>query len=229
MAKAKKKTPKKPKKARKKAAPKKKAKKRGPKRGVKSPGTPEGRAKAGQSAAKHTRQISDTGLTDQQVRFVDEYVVHLNATKAAKLAGYSETTAGSIGTNLLSHSGIRELLAQKMDERNRRLEIAADRVLLELASGAFVNLADVVSWKSGIVTTIDSDQLTRAQVAAMKCVEQKFNRKGDIVGMKISMHDKPRYLELLMRHMGMLDPTGRQDTKGTIVEFMDRLRNGKDE
>jgi phage terminase small subunit len=226
---AKKKTPKP--KARKKAKAKKKRKKaakRGRKPGIESPATAEGRAKAGKSAAAHTKQINDTGLTDQQVRFVDEYIVHLNATKAAKLAGYSETTAGSIGTNLLSHSGIRKLLAQKMDARNRRLEVAGDRVLLELVSNAFANVLDFASWKKGIVSHLDSDDLTRAQGASMRCVEQKFNRKGEIVGMKITLHDKARFMELLMRHMGMLDPTGRQETKGTIVAFMERLRNGED-
>ena len=36
-------------------------------------------------------------LTDKQKRFVEEYLVDLNATEAAKRAGYSEKTAYSIG------------------------------------------------------------------------------------------------------------------------------------
>jgi phage terminase small subunit len=218
VAKAKKKTPKKKAKAR---------KKRGPKPGCKSPATGKGRKKASESFAAHTKQINTEGLTDKQAAFVRHYMIHLNATKAAELAGYSKATAHTQGTQLLSHPSMRAVLAQAMDERNRRLEVAADRVLLELVCGAFANVADYVSWKRGIVKHADSADLTRLQMASMKCVEQKFNRKGDVIGMKVTLHDKPRFLELLMRHMGMLDPTGRQDTKGTIVEFMDRLRNGK--
>ena len=40
-------------------------------------------------------------LTDKQKRFVDEYQVDLNATAAAKRAGYSEKTAYSMGQRLL--------------------------------------------------------------------------------------------------------------------------------
>jgi hypothetical protein len=218
VAKAKKKTPKKKPKAR---------KKRGPKPGGKSPSTDAGRAKAEDARDAHAKQINTDGLTDKQAAFVRHYLIHLNATKAAKLAGYSEDTAHTQGTHLLSQSSIRAVLAREMDARNRRLEVAADRVLLELVAGSFANVLDYVSWKQGIVQHVDSDEITRIQAASMKCVEQKFNRKGDIIGMKVTLHDKPRFLELLMRHMGMLDPTGRQDTKGTIVEFMDRLRNGK--
>ncbi len=37
------------------------------------------------------------GLNQRQTRFVDEYIRGGNATKAAKLAGYSEASAGQIG------------------------------------------------------------------------------------------------------------------------------------
>jgi phage terminase small subunit len=37
-------------------------------------------------------------LTDKQARFVEEYLVDLNATQAAVRAGYSEDSAGRWGT-----------------------------------------------------------------------------------------------------------------------------------
>lgn len=40
-------------------------------------------------------------LTPKQERFVDEYLIDLNATQAAIRAGYSEKTAGSIGSENL--------------------------------------------------------------------------------------------------------------------------------
>ncbi|MFR7383035.1 MAG: terminase small subunit, partial [[Clostridium] leptum] len=40
-------------------------------------------------------------LTAKQQRFVDEYLIDLNATQAAIRAGYSEKTAFSIGTENL--------------------------------------------------------------------------------------------------------------------------------
>lgn len=44
-------------------------------------------------------------LTARQQRFVDHYLVHLNATKAAIEAGYSKRTAQQLGFQLLRHSG----------------------------------------------------------------------------------------------------------------------------
>ena len=40
-------------------------------------------------------------LTEKQKRFVQEYLVDLNATAAARRAGYSEKTADRIGPELL--------------------------------------------------------------------------------------------------------------------------------
>lgn len=46
------------------------------------------------------------GLTDKQQRFVDEYLIDLNATQAAIRAGYSEKTAKEIGSENLTKPNI---------------------------------------------------------------------------------------------------------------------------
>ena len=45
-------------------------------------------------------------LTEKQKKFVDEYLIDLNATQAAIRAGYSEKTARSIGQRLLTNVDI---------------------------------------------------------------------------------------------------------------------------
>jgi phage terminase small subunit len=64
-------------------------------------------------------------LTDKQQRFVDEYLIDLNATQAAIRAGYSEKTADVIGCENLGKPNI----AQKIAERKRELakEVAFDQ------------------------------------------------------------------------------------------------------
>ncbi len=48
------------------------------------------------------RPFRDVGkLTPRQARFVDEYLIDLNATQAAIRAGYSENNSGKIGWELL--------------------------------------------------------------------------------------------------------------------------------
>jgi len=60
------------------------------------------------------------GLTDKQQRFVDEYLIDLNATQAAIRAGYSEKTADSIGLQLLRKTQVVEAIeeAQNLSKLN---------------------------------------------------------------------------------------------------------------
>ena len=76
-------------------------------------------------------------LTDKQRRFVEEYLVDLNATGAARRAGYSEKTADRIGPELLGKSWVSAAIQEAINQRSRRTEITQDRVLNELAIVAF--------------------------------------------------------------------------------------------
>ena len=55
-------------------------------------------------------------LTPKQRRFVNEYCVDENATRAAIRAGYSENGAGQTGHNLLKLTEIQEAIAERMEE-----------------------------------------------------------------------------------------------------------------
>ncbi len=56
-------------------------------------------------------EVAAIALTQKQQRFVDEYLVDLNATQAAVRAGYSEQTARRIGPENLSKPDIAEAVA----------------------------------------------------------------------------------------------------------------------
>ena len=76
-------------------------------------------------------------LTNKQSRFVEEYLIDLNATQAAIRAGYSEKTAKSIGQENLTKPDIQECIQKQLDQRSERTEITADRVLQALAEIAY--------------------------------------------------------------------------------------------
>lgn len=50
------------------------------------------------------------GLADKQQRFVDEYLIDLNATQAAIRAGYSANNADKIVSELLGKTGVAEAI-----------------------------------------------------------------------------------------------------------------------
>lgn len=68
-------------------------------------------------------------LTDKQRRFVDEYLIDLNATQAAIRAGYSKKTAPEQASRLLTNVKVAEAIAAGKSELSKRAEITADMVL----------------------------------------------------------------------------------------------------
>lgn len=68
-------------------------------------------------------------LTAKQKRFIQEYLIDLNATQAAIRAGYSPKTAEVIGFENLRKPKIEEAIQKAIEKRSERIEITADMVL----------------------------------------------------------------------------------------------------
>jgi phage terminase small subunit len=90
-------------------------------------------------------------LTAKQQRFVDEYLIDLNATQAAIRAGYSESTARAIGHENLTKPDIaaeiekRQSLLQEKTEMTQEWVLNKYKELIETAEAPVVRaaLADV--------------------------------------------------------------------------------------
>ena len=136
-------------------------------------------------------------LTPKQQRFCEEYLIDLNATQAAIRAGYSHKNADKIGSELLGKTRVSEEIAKAMAERSRRTGINQDRVLLEIAKLAFVNIADVVDLDNASVRNDASDD----DLACIQSVKIKPNEFG--TEREIKLYDKKANLELLGKHLGM--------------------------
>lgn len=140
-------------------------------------------------------------LTEKQQRFVDEYLIDLNATQAAIRAGYSVKTANEQGARLLANVSIQQKVAEQMAERSKRTGVNQDRVVLELAKIAFVNAADVIDPESATI----KEGATSDDTAAIQSVKVKVlpGKKGEGVEREIRLNDKLKALELLGKHLGM--------------------------
>lgn len=86
-------------------------------------------------------------LTAKQRRFVDEYLIDLNATQAAIRAGYSAKNADKIGPELLGKTRVQECLAERMQEREERTEITQDMVLKRWWEIANVDVNQLVEYR----------------------------------------------------------------------------------
>ncbi len=75
-------------------------------------------------------------LTPRQARFVEEYLLDLNATQAAIRAGYSKKTANEQGSQLLAKLSVRQAVAEAQAIRSKRTEITQDEVIQGLKKEA---------------------------------------------------------------------------------------------
>ncbi len=140
-------------------------------------------------------------LTEKQRRFVDEYLIDLNATQAAIRAGYSVKTANEQGARLLANVSIQSEISRNMAERSRRTGVNQDRVVMELAKIAFVNAADVIdSDDATIKAGATADDTAAIQSVKVKVIPTK---EGEGVEREIRLNDKLKALELLGKHLGM--------------------------
>ena len=75
-------------------------------------------------------------LTPKQQRFVDEYLIDLNATQGAIRAGYSPKTAEQQGFQLLKKTSVSEAIEQAQKERQKRTFVTQDDVIRGLLTEA---------------------------------------------------------------------------------------------
>ncbi len=73
--------------------------------------------------------VTTDGLTAKQAQFCEEYAIDLNATAAARRAGYSEKTSHVQGPRLLANVRVAARIDQLQIEATKRNEITVDRVL----------------------------------------------------------------------------------------------------
>ena len=140
-------------------------------------------------------------LTEKQRRFVDEYLIDLNATQAAIRAGYSVKTAREQASQNLTKLNIQQAISEKMAERSKRTGVNQDRIVLELAKIAFVNAADVIdSDDATIKAGATADDTAAIQSVKVKVIPTK---EGEGVEREIRLNDKLKALELLGKHLGM--------------------------
>ncbi len=159
-------------------------------------------------------------LTPKQQRFVEEYLVDLNATQAAIRAGYSEKTAGRIGGANVQKVEIQNAIHEAMSKRSDRTAVTQDRVVKELARIAFVDPTQVINFSNGAIIN-DLSEDDRAVLAGVKI------KDGDTFSEReVKLLDKLRALELLGKHLGMF--TDNFNFKGMIpVTIVDDI--GKEE
>lgn len=139
-------------------------------------------------------------LTNKQRLFVQEYLIDLNATQAAIRAGYSVESARDIGCENLTKPNIQHEIAVAMAERSKRTGVNQDRIVLELARLALVNMTDIVDNEGKIKDTATEDDLSCIESIKYKSSDSE---SGWSIEREVKIGSKLKALELLGKHLGM--------------------------
>ncbi len=142
-------------------------------------------------------------MTPKQQRFVEEYLIDLNATQAAIRAGYSKKTARAVGSENLTKPDIRAAVAEAQQARSERTKIDADWVLKRLAGEATADLAELYDKNGGLKPIADWPLVWRQGLVAGLDVDEEFNKDGKKLGQvtKIKLSDRIKRVELIGKHV----------------------------
>lgn len=150
-------------------------------------------------------------LTEKERVFVDEYPRDRNAARAARRAGYSESSAREIGYAVLNRPRVRALIDKAIRDRSARTNITEDRVLLGLVESAEYDIADAFD---EVGKLLPLDQMPRDVRDAIISVEvedifeghgKDRERIGELTKVKFQPRLAPR--EILAKYLKLLGPT----------------------
>ncbi|BAQ67220.1 terminase small subunit [Rhodovulum sulfidophilum] len=156
-------------------------------------------------------------LTAKQRRFVEEYLVDLNATQAAIRAGYSARTAEQQGSRLLRNVQVLDAIADAQAQRSERTQLDADWMLRRLAAEVTADLADILDEAGAIRPVKDWPLIWRQGLVSGLDVNETLV-EGEKVGqtVKIKLSERIKRLELIGKHVSVQAFRDQVNTTGAI-------------
>lgn len=143
-------------------------------------------------------------MSPKQRLFAIEYLVDLNAHRAALRAGYAPKAARQTASKLMRLPDVAALIGRELQAQRARTRITADRVLAEYARIAFADIARLVEWGPEGLVVKPLEELSADDRAAIAALTGGGKRTP-----RIRLHDKQRALDRLARHVGLFPRPGR--------------------
>ena len=153
--------------------------------------------------------IRPTKAQNRMWLFAQEYIVDLNATRAAVRAGYAERHAAAIASKLLRKVNVEYWIDEAQELKARSRNITVDRVLEEYRRIAFAQTTDMVTLKGGYVQIADTDSLTTEQKSAISQIRQK--KDGEL---EVKFYDKLKALDALAKYLGVFSDENTGQSPG---------------
>ncbi|MFC2993361.1 terminase small subunit [Halomonas tibetensis] len=165
--------------------------------------------------------MPNVSLPPKQSRFVEEYLLDLNATQAAIRAGYSTKTAYRTGADLLKKPQVLQLLDQHKTERSRRVQMDADHVLQRLGEIDEMDVVDILDDDGRVLPIKQWPKVWRQTISGIEVTEMAdgSGEGRQAVGLlkKIRWPDKQKNLEMVGRHVYVQAWKERHELSGGVT------------
>ncbi len=152
------------------------------------------------------------GLTPEQQRFVDEYLIDRNAVQAYRrtVPGTPYRSAATLSGRMLKKVEVKAEIDAALASERKRLRIGAETVTREVARLAFADLLEVEDAKGKFRRLRDIPIDLRRAISSVKVRREKAqrpNRGGTRVTAEVieyKLWSKPDALEKLMKRLGLI-------------------------
>ncbi|MGY9523632.1 terminase small subunit [Citrobacter freundii] len=169
-------------------------------------------------------------LTAMQEAYAQEYTkCPENQTQAAINAGFSPNTAAVKASVMMRDERIQKRIAELMEERNKRLRVSADYVLLRLVEIDQMDVLDILNDDGTIKPIREWPKIWRTTLSGFDLSSTIMNMDEtsiETILKKIKWPDKVKNLELIGKHVDVNAFRERLeiDVKMTIAEKMAKAR-----
>ncbi|WP_125124496.1 terminase small subunit [Phytobacter sp. MRY16-398] len=166
-------------------------------------------------------------LTAMQEAYAQEYIkCPENQAQAAINAGFSPKSAHVKASIMMRDERIKKRIAELMAERNKRLRVSADYVLLRLVEIDQMDVLDIMNDDMSIKPVSQWPKVWRQYLSGFDLADM-FEGRGDdkeLVGIlkKIKWPDKVKNLELIGKHVDVNAFKERVEVSGTLT-IADRM------
>ncbi|EFL0670689.1 terminase small subunit [Escherichia coli] len=156
-------------------------------------------------------------LTAMQEAYCQSYIkTPENQTQAAINAGFSPNTAAVKASVMMRDERIQKRIAELMEERNKRMRVSADYVLMRLVEIDQMDVLDILNDDGGMKPITEWPKVWRTSLSAMDIATikttqaslQKENGEADLsvedvehILKKVKWPDKVKNLELIGKHV----------------------------
>lgn len=170
-------------------------------------------------------------LTAKVEAYCQEYIkCPENQTQAAINAGYSHKTAAKFASQNMRDERVKKRIAELMEERNKRMRVSADYVLMRLVEIDQMDVLDILNDDGSLKPIREWPKIWRTTLSGFDLSSTIMSMNEDSIETilkKIKWPDKVKNLELIGKHVDVNAFKERLEISGTVT-IAERMAKARD-